>query len=71
MLSIAYSTTLIVYYMRTVALKITGFPIIIICRVRAVGFKITSLTIAIIKLKSFLKRTIGAYIASKQTEMAF
>ena len=43
----------------------TGFPIIIICRVKVVGFKITSLTAAIIKLRSFLKKTIGAYIASK------
>ena len=61
----AYSTILIVYYIRTVALKITSFLIIIIYRVRVVGFKITGLTIAIIKLKSFLKRIIGAYIAGR------
>ena len=65
MLSIAYSTILVIYYIRTVAFKITGFPIIIIYRVRAIGFKITSLTIAAIKLKSFFKRTIGVYIASR------
>ena len=65
MLSIAYSTILVIHYIRTVALKITGFPIIIVYRVRAVSFKITSLTITIIKLKSFLKRIIGAYIASR------
>ena len=51
--------------MKTVALKITGFPIIIIYRVRVVSFKITGLTIAIIKLRSFLKRTISAYIAGR------
>jgi len=67
----AYSTTLVVYYMRIVTLKITSFPIIIIYRVRVVSFKITSLTIAVIKLRSFLKRTISAYIAGKQTEMVF
>ena len=49
----------------------TGFPTIIIYRVRAVGFKITSLTAAMIKLRSFLKRIIGVYIASKQTEIVF
>ena len=49
----------------------TGFPTLIIYRVRAVGFKITSLTAAIIKLRSFFKRIIGAHITSKQTEMAF
>ena len=65
MLSIAYSTILVIYYIKTVTLKITGFPIIIIYRVRVVSFKITSLTIAAIKLKSFLKRIIGAYIASR------
>ena len=43
----------------------TGFPIIIIYRVRVVSFKITGLTIAIIKLRSFLKRIIGAYIAGR------
>ena len=42
----------------------TGFPIIIIYRVRAVGFKMTGLTVAIIKLRSFFKRIIGVYIAS-------
>ena len=71
MLSIAYSTTLVAYHTKTVAFKMTGFPIIIIYRVRAVGFKITSLTAAIIKLRSFLKRIISMYIASKQTEIAF
>ena len=71
MLSMAYNTTLIACYMRTVALKMTGFPIIIACRVRAVGFEITSLIIVAIKLKSFLKRTIGMHMASGQTEMAF
>ena len=65
MLSIAYSTTLVAYYTRTVALEITGFPIIIACRVKAVGFKMTGLTAAVIKLRSFLKRTIGAYIAGE------
>jgi hypothetical protein len=65
LLSIAYNTILIIYYTRIVTLKITGFPIIIIYRVRAVSFKITSLTIAAIKLRSFLKRTISAYIASR------
>jgi len=67
----AYGTILVVCYMRTVALEMTSFPIIIIYRVRAVGFKITSLTIAIIKLRSFLKRIIGVYIAGGQIEMAF
>ena len=57
--------------MRTVVFKITSFPIIIIYRVRAVGFKIIGLTTAITKLRSFLKRTIGAYIASRQTKIAF
>ena len=71
MLFIAYSTTLVIYYMRTVALEMTNFPIIIVCRVRAVGFKITGLTAAIIKLGSFLKRIIGAYITNRQTEIAF
>jgi len=61
----AYSTILVVYYIRTVALKITSFPIIIAYRVRVVGFKITSLTAAVIKLRSFFKRIINAYIASK------
>jgi len=67
----AYSTTLVVYYTRTVTLKITGFPIIIAHRVRAVGFKITGLTAAIIKLRSFFKRTISAHMASKQIEIVF
>ena len=49
----------------------TSFPTIIIYKVRAVGFEMTGLTTAIIKLRSFFKRTIGAYIASGQTEMAF
>ena len=61
----AYSTILVIYYIRTVTLKMTGFPIIITYRVRTVGFKITGLTIAMIKLRSFLKRTIGAYIAGR------
>ena len=65
MLSIAYGTTLVAYYIRTVTFKITGFPTIIIYRVRVVGFKMTSLTAAVIKLRSFLKRTIGVYIASR------
>ena len=52
-------------YTRIVALKITGFPIIIIYRVRVVSFKITGLTAAAIKLRSFLKRTISAYIAGR------
>jgi lipid A disaccharide synthetase len=65
LLSIAYSTILVTRYTRTAALKITGFPIIIAYRVRAVSFKITSLTIAAIKLRSFLKRIIGLYIAGK------
>ena len=71
MLSIAYGTILIAYYIRTVALKITSFPTIIVYRVRAVGFKMTSLTTAMIKLRSFLKRIISVYIASEQTEIAF
>ena len=63
MLSIVYSTILIVYYTKTVIFKITGFPTIIIYRVRAVSFKITGLTTTAIKLKSFFKRTIGISIA--------
>ena len=55
----AYGTTLVIYYIRTVALKMTSFPIIILCRVKAVGFKMIGLTIAIIKLRSFLKMIIG------------
>ena len=65
MLFIAYGIILIAYYIRTVIFEITSFPIIIIYRVRVVGFKITGLTATIIKLRSFLKRTIGMYIASK------
>ena len=65
MFSIAYSTTLVVYYMRTVAFKITGFPIIITYRVRAVGFKMIGFTTAIIKLGSFLKKIIGAYMTGR------
>jgi len=61
----AYGTILVTRYIRTVALKITGFPIIIACRVRAVGFKMTGLTAAIIKLRSFLKRIIGAHMAGR------
>ena len=61
----AYGTILVIYYIRIVALKMTGFPIIIIYRVRAIGFKMTSLTIAAIKLRSFLKRTISVYMAGK------
>ena len=55
----AYGTTLVIYYIRTVALKMTSFPIFILCRVKAVGFKMIGLTIAIIKLRSFLKMIIG------------
>ena len=62
---------MVVYYIKIVALKITSFPIIIIYRVRAVGFEITGLTAAAIKLRSFFKKTIGIYIASKQTEIVF
>ena len=61
----AYSTILVIRYTRTAALKITGFPIIIIYRVRVVSFKITSLTVAIIKLRSFFKRIISLYIAGR------
>ena len=71
MLSIAYSTILVIYYTKIVTLKITGFPIIIIYRVRAVSFKITGLTAAVIKLRSFLKRIISAYIAGRQIEIVF
>ena len=67
----AYGTILVTHYTRTVTLKITSFPIIIIYRVKAVSFKITGLTIAAIKLKSFLKRIISAYIAGGQTEITF
>ena len=65
MLSIAHSTILVACYTKIVALKITGFPIIIIYRVKAVSFKITGLTIAVIKLRSFLKRTISVYMAGR------
>ena len=61
----AYSTILVAHYTKTVALKITSFPIIIAYRVRAISFKITSLTIAVIKLRSFLKRTISAHMAGR------
>ena len=67
----AYSTILVIHYTKTITLKMTGFPIIITYRVRAVSFKITGLTIAVIKLKSFLKRTISIYIAGRQTEIVF
>ncbi len=67
----AYSTTLVTYHIKTVTLKMTGFPIIIVYRVRVISFKMTSLIIATIKLRSFLKRTISIYIAGKQTEIAF
>ena len=59
----AYSTILVTRYIKTVALKITGFPIIIAHRVKAVSLKIISLTIAVIKLKGFFKRIISVYIA--------
>jgi len=59
----AYSTILVTRYTRIVTLKITGFPIIIIYKVKAVSFKMTGLTIAAIKLRGFLKRIIGAYMA--------
>ena len=71
MLFIAHDTILIACHIKTVALKMTGFPIIIACRVRAVGFKMTSLTAVTIKLKSFFKRTIGMHMIGGQTEMAF
>ena len=71
MLFIAYSTILVVYYIKTVALEMTGFPTIIAYKVRVVGFEMTGLTTAIIKLRSFLKRTIGMYMAGGQTEIAF
>jgi hypothetical protein len=61
----AYNTILVAYYIRTVTFKMTNFPIIIACKVRAVSFKITGLTIAVIKLKSFLKRIISIYITSR------
>jgi len=61
----AYGTILVARYTRIAALKITGFPIIITYRVRVVSFKITSLTVAVIKLRSFLKRIISLYIAGR------
>jgi len=61
----AYSTILVTRYTKIVTLKITGFPTIIIYRVRAVSFKITSLIAAAIKLRSFLKRIIGVYMAGR------
>ena len=67
----AYGTILVIYYIRTVAFEMTGFPTIIAYRVRAIGFKMTSLIIAVIKLRSFLKKTISIYIAGRQTEIAF
>ena len=57
--------------MRAVAFKITSFPTIIVCRAKAVGFKIISLTAAIIKLRSFLKKTIGVHITSRQIKVVF
>ena len=71
MLSMAYSTILVIYYTKIVTLKITGFSIIIIYRVSIVSFKIIGLTIAAIKLKSFFKRIISIYIAGRQTEIVF
>jgi lipid A disaccharide synthetase len=71
LLFIAYNTILVACHIRTVTLKITGFPTIIIYRVRAVSFKITSLTTAVIKLRSFLKRTISVYMASRKIEIVF
>jgi uncharacterized RDD family membrane protein YckC len=71
LLFIAYNIILVACYMRTVAFKMTSFPTIIVCRVRVVGFKITGLTTAVIKLRSFLKRTIGIHITSKQIEIVF
>ena len=67
----AYGTILVVCYTKTVVFKITGFPTIITYRVRAVGFEMTGLTVAAIKLRSFFKRTIGVYIAGGQTKMVF
>ena len=49
----------------------TSFPTIIAYRVRVVSFKITGLTAAITKLRSFFKRIIGVHIAGRQTEIAF
>ena len=71
MLFIAYGTILVICHIRTVVFEITSFPTIIACRVRVVGFKIIGLTTATTKLRSFFKRTIGVYIAGRQTEMVF
>ena len=71
MLSIAHSTILVIYYIRTVALKMTGFFIIIVCKIKTIGFKMTGFTTIMTKLKSFLKRTISTYIAGGLTKMAF
>ena len=65
MFSIDYNTILIICYIKTVALKITGFFTIIVYRVKAVGFKMTGLIAVITKLKSFFKRIIGVYITGK------
>ena len=62
LLSMAYSTILVICYIRTIAFEMTGFFIIIVYRIKAVGFEITSFIIAVTKLKSFFKRIIGIYI---------
>ena len=49
-------TILVTYYTRTVALEIISFFIIIIYRVRAVGFKMTSLITAIIKSRYYIRK---------------
>ena len=49
----------------------TSFPTIIAYRVKAVGFKMTGFITIMTKLKSFLKKTIGIYIAGRLTKMAF
>ena len=67
----AYSTILVIYYIKTVAFEMTGFPTIIIHRIKAVGFKMTGLIITVTKLRSFFKRTISVYIVGKLTKMAF
>ena len=67
----AYSTILVACHIRTVALEITSFPTIIVYKVKAIGFKMTGFTIAITKLKNFLKKIISTYIAGKQTKIAF
>ena len=43
----------------------TGFFIIIIYKVKTVGFEMTSLTVVMTKLRSFFKRIIGVYIAGR------